>query len=670
VSELPFSYPNGYQSYQQFIDASFSKKNIRQGGPDFASGSSLHTVGIVCTVPSTAIFNRLSQSFQNLVEAFNQLTESKEDNEPEPFDSRFVDGILATTGSYPKITVTEKGDYKISPFVFQYRSSLDNYVYQKSTSTDLTGNFLNEILIPTGTSGAAFVACLDFNTIEGISFPISSNSLNWFTQSSGYLYVAQLPIPLSLIDAGSIVFSSGAPKLDMEGFFKAPTGIFEEVSGYTVLTDQAQYTNFVSYFNIISTSTLPQWQAYPYIAVYAPSAPKDVDIKYSYKTTGQPVIYTKALEYLEISPLATVNPSAVKEANLFNEYKSTLQRLRALNYIPFGIFTTPTSEEQRSFLQDLSLNGFTAASGVQFFPIKEYSKAADLTDEQKLAVAKESVLEASSIYTETVSTGITLQTGTPYVLSSSSIDISSIRFTNNDKTILYKESKDYTVSGNQFFGTLDLKSLKRDISGVLTYRLRNSWKQDTFWKRMTIGMVPGLDSVHSFLLELREKSEAYSSSSSGLAKQIQEVIIGIERILKIFVEVLTQVNLVIQGIQSLLTAFQQFDSLNIYVLFATDWAGQSLGSTEELKALYLNAQGIPQSEDLYYAGTVLVAGWPNVKAAYDNLSSKYGISDISARPGSDFASKYIERTLQQNPEVGSALRQLFDLIKKNANPVK
>jgi len=62
-----------------------------------------------------------------------------------------------------------------------------------------------------------------------------------------------------------------------------------------------------------------------------------------------------------------------------------------------------------------------------------------------------------------------------------------------------------------------------------------------------------------------------------------------------------------------------------------------------------------------------VGGAPDAGSVYANLTKQYGGTDITTRPGSSFADAYTERVLQQNPEVSTALRNLFDLLNGKTN---
>jgi len=658
-----FKNPNKYQAYSSFINASFSSKEIEFGGPNFYPGSTVYTIGVVVTCPSVQVFDDLVLAYNSLKDTFEQLSVKPEVVRTEPTEpSGPIFGIVS---EYPKLTVNVKGDYIIPPFEYQYTSSVDNYVYRKN-SPEINGNLVSELAGPTKpfVEGSDYVACLDFNNIdksytEKRPFLFTLKGY-WVTYNNNKTrYIVKVPLLKSEvnIDNDLVIYVNDNEYIQLAIFGAA-----------FVVKDDEDYSLWVD------PSAETVWDGYLYLVI---NLRKD-QIADQVKVQGNRIIpegspavklFRVSLESDEISPLATLPPSLVKEENLVKQYANALGSLKRNLNIPIGIFTTPTSEQQQKFLSTLSLNGFTAATGVQFFPLPTYPLVKNLTDEQKLAVAKQTTFNASSVYTEsTGSTFSVTKTGNSFGIGN--VDLSTVTFTSDDGTILYKEGTDYTLTHNGFYGvnasTVTLTSLRGDLTGKLNYRYFKPLNDKRQWSSVKLADIPALNYVASLLIEVREKTEAYSSVNSGLAKQFTEGLIAIERIMKIFADLIMQMNVIISSLQNLINAIQQLSTLNIYILYA-GFPSQPLGSTEELKNLYLNAQGIPQRDDLYYAGGIAVFGAPDAGSVYANLTKQYGGTDITTRPGSSFADAYTERVLQQNPEVSTALRNLFDLLNGKTN---
>jgi len=175
------------------------------------------------------------------------------------------------------------------------------------------------------------------------------------------------------------------------------------------------------------------------------------------------------------------------------------------------------------------------------------------------------------VYTEsTGSTFSVTKTGNSFGIGN--VDLSTVTFTSDDGTILYKEGTDYTLTHNGFYGvnasTVTLTSLRGDLTGKLNYRYFKPLNDKRQWSSVKLADIPALNYVASLLIEVREKTEAYSSVNSGLAKQFTEGLIAIERIMKIFADLIMQMNVIISSLQNLINAIQQLSTLNIYILYA------------------------------------------------------------------------------------------------------
>ena len=185
------------------------------------------------------------------------------------------------------------------------------------------------------------------------------------------------------------------------------------------------------------------------------------------------------------------------------------------------------------------------------------------------------------------------------------------------------------------------------------------------WDRISLTTFTPIAHIQAVLVDIKAKALSATLPSSpykegSLAQQLENIINLLLKIIDIVLEFLRLIDLIIDILKTLASILDTLSTVNIYVL-VVGLGGQAASDTAELKALFTQAQGIPQSEDLYYAAGIAVFGVPNPSSALEAVKRGYGLNESAATP-SEWMANVAKATSSFSPATTAPLLDLISFL--------
>lgn len=180
------------------------------------------------------------------------------------------------------------------------------------------------------------------------------------------------------------------------------------------------------------------------------------------------------------------------------------------------------------------------------------------------------------------------------------------------------------------------------------------------WGKIALSTLPPVNAAIAYLYRIKGSTEKIPELK-GLAKFINDAIETIISYIDLLSEFIRQLDLLLAAIGKINSSIGSLNSLNLYILFVPVEAS-AVNSTEDLKRIYLNASGLPTSDNLYFASIVTVVGVSTPDSVTEKLKLDYG-----KRPEDSLDSYLVQqskRIVRDNPDNSDKLASLFSLLRK------